>query len=349
MPVICPTPVSESERIVLAHGEGARLSRRLVRDELLAAFDNPFLRPLGDGAVLPDAKGRLVLTTDSYVVTPLVFPGGDIGRLAVHGTVNDLAVCGAEPLWLSVGLILEEGLPIETFRLVVRGLREAAEACGVAIVTGDTKVVPRGAVDGCFVNTTGVGRLRDGVELSPRRVRPGDAVLVSGPIGDHGIAVMAAREGAGMEVDVVSDSAPVHAMVAELLALGEGIRFLRDPTRGGVAAVLHELAESAGVVVILDEAALPVRPAVAATCEILGLDPVHVACEGRVVAIVGAEAAEPALAVLRAHALGQGAARIGTVEPPSAVVAAGSVLVRGALGVLRVLDEPLGAPLPRIC
>lgn len=349
MPVTCPSPLGESERVLLAHGEGARLTRRLVREELLAAFDNPFLRPLGDGAVLPPQPGRLVFSTDSYVVTPLVFPGGDIGRLAVHGTVNDLAVCGAEPLWLSVAFILEEGLPLATFRRVVAGVREAARACGVPIVTGDIKVVPHGAADGCFVNTSGVGRLCDGVDLSPQRVRPGDAVLVSGPVGDHGVAVMAAREGLELDADVESDTAPLHGLVRTLLAACPEVRWLRDPTRGGVAAVLHELADTIGLDVVVEETAIPVRQPVAATCEVLGLDPLHVACEGRLVAVVGAEVADRALAALRAHALGQDAARIGTVVRPGAGSNAGTVLVRGPLGALRVLDEPLGAPLPRIC
>jgi hydrogenase expression/formation protein HypE len=341
----CPTPPPEGERLLLAHGEGARLSRRLIRELLLAAFDNEFLRPLADGATLPAIEGGTVLSTDSYVVSPLFFPGGDIGKLAVHGTVNDLAVCGADPLYLTLALIAEEGLPLDTLRRAVLSVRDAARDCGVRVVTGDTKVVPRGAADGLFVNTTGLGRLRPGVELGAHRVRPGDRVLVSGTLGDHGIAVLSAREGLGLEGDLASDTAPLHCLVASMLNAGIDVRFLRDATRGGVSAVLHELAEGAGVEVVIDEAALPLSEPVRGACEILGLDPLHVANEGKLVAVVAASDAERALARMRAHPLGGRAAVIGQVADRGA----GEVLVRGALGALRVLVEPTGAPLPRIC
>jgi hydrogenase expression/formation protein HypE len=341
----CPVPAAPpGDRVLLAHGEGARLTRRLIRDEILAALDNEFLRPLGDGAVLPEVSGKLVVSTDGFVVSPLVFPGGDIGSLAVHGTVNDLAVCGAEPLYLTLGLIAEEGLPLATLRRVLRSAAESARACGVRVVTGDTKVVPRGAADLLFLHTTGVGRLRPGVALGPELVRPGDRILVSGPVGDHGLAVLAAREGLGVGEGLVSDTAPLHGLVAALLDGGAEVRFLRDPTRGGVSAVLHELAEAAGVGVVLEETAVPVRPAARGACELLGLDPLYVACEGRLVAVFGPQTADRALACLRGHPLGAGAALVGEVRagPPQ-------VLVCGPLGQFRVLDEPSGAPLPRIC
>jgi hydrogenase expression/formation protein HypE len=329
--------------VLLAHGEGGRLSRRLIREMLLTALDNDYLRPLGDGAVLPPVGGRLVMTTDSHVVSPLFFPGGDIGLLAVHGTVNDLAMCGAEPLYLSLGLIVEEGLPLEVLGRVVASVASAARGCGVRVVTGDTKVVPRGAADGLFLTTAGVGRLADGVDLGAERVRPGDVVLVSGTVGDHGLAVLAAR-GLGLGEGLRSDTAPLHGLARAVLECGATVRFLRDPTRGGVAAVLHELAESASAQVVVDERAVPASPAVRGACGLLGLDPLHVANEGKLVAVVAPEGADAALACLRSHELGREAAVIGEVRsgPPR-------VLVRGGLGVLRVLDEPAGAPLPRIC
>jgi hydrogenase expression/formation protein HypE len=303
------------------------------------------LRPMADAAVLPAIDGPVVLTTDSYVVSPLFFPGGDIGALAVHGTVNDLAVSGAEPLYLSLGLIVEEGLPIETLRRVVGSIAAAARACRVSVVTGDTKVVPRGAADGLFVNTTGLGRLRPGTAPGPHRIRPGDRVLISGTIGDHGIAILAAREDLGLEADVRSDTAALHGLVRSLLDSGAEVHFLRDPTRGGLSAALHEMAEAAGVSVVLDEPALPLSGPVRGACEILGLDPLYVANEGKLLAIVAPESAERALACLRADPLGTAAALIGevtAVTPPQ-------VLVRGPLGAVRLLDEPSGAPLPRIC
>ena len=342
----CPPPHPSGDRVQLAHGEGARLTRRLVRELLLEAFGNEFLGPLADGATLPGIEGKLVFTTDSFVVSPLLFPGGDIGKLAVHGTINDLAVCGAEPLYLSVAFIIEEGLPLETLRQVVRSIRDAAQVCQVQIVTGDTKVVPRGAADQLFVNTAGIGRLRPGVDLGAHRVRPTDKVLVSGTIGDHGIAILAAREGLELESNLVSDTAPLHELVASLLQCGADVRFLRDPTRGGVSAVLHELADATGLSIILEEKPIPLNAAVRGACEILGLDPLYVANEGKLVAVVATQDAERALACLRAHHLGRSAAVIGEVSDS----APSQVLVRGVLrGALRVLDEPSGAPLPRIC
>ena len=245
--LLCSTPYADIDRIQLAHGEGARLSRRLIRQEILAAFANPFLAPLADAATLPELGGQLVMTTDSSVVSPLFFPGGDIGSLAVHSAINDLAVSGADPMYLSIALILEEGLPIETLRRIIRSMKDAAQACGVLIVTGDTKVVPRGAADQVFTCTTGVGRLRRDADLGPHRVRAGDRILVSGTLGDHGLAVLSAREGLDLGDQLRSDTAPLHNLVASLLESGADVHFLRDPTRGGVAAVLHELVEQSGL------------------------------------------------------------------------------------------------------
>lgn len=343
--ITCALPHAVGDRLLLAHGEGARLTRQLIRDELLVVLGNDHLRPLGDAAVLPAIAGSLVFSTDGYVVSPLFFPGGDIGKLAVHGTVNDLAVSGAEPLYLSLGIIAEEGLPLETLRRVIASVAEAARSCCVQIVTGDTKVVPRGAADGLFLHTTGVGRLLPGVTLGAERIQPGDRVLVSGTIADHGLAVLAAREGLGMEADLRSDTAPLHDLVAQLLTLGAEVRFLRDATRGGGSAVLHEAAEAAGVSIVLDEAAVPLAPAVRGACELLGLDPLYVANEGKLIAVVAPAAVEAALACLQRHPLGSKAALIGEVRSG----AAGEVHVRGILGKLRVLDEPSGSPLPRIC
>jgi hydrogenase expression/formation protein HypE len=341
----CPVPHPPGERILLAHGEGARLTRRLVREVVLEAFDNEFLRPLADAAVLPAVSGPLVLTTDSYVVSPLFFPGGDIGKLAVHGTLNDLAVCGAEPLYLSLALIVEEGMPLETLRRILGSIREAARSSQVQVVTGDTKVVPRGAADGLFVTTAGVGRLRPGSNLGVHRVQAGDQVLVSGTLGDHGIAVLAAREGLDLGPALQSDTAPLHELTACLLQAGLDVHFLRDPTRGGVSAVLHEVVEATGFSVVLDENSLPLTDPVRGACELLGLDPLYVANEGKLVALVALPDAARALACLRQHPLGTAAAVIGEVVR----AAAPEVLVRGPLGALRVLDEPAGAPLPRIC
>jgi hydrogenase expression/formation protein HypE len=338
-------PHLPAECVLLAHGEGARLTRRLIREILLDAFDNEFLRPLSDGAVLPTIDGRLVMSTDGYVVSPLFFPGGDIGKLAVHGTVNDLAVCGAEPLYLSLGLIIEEGLPLEVLRRVVFSIRDAARQCAVPVVTGDTKVVPRGAVDRLFVNTTGIGRMRPGCDLGPHRVQPGDSVLVSGTIGDHGIAILSAREGLDLGATLQSDSALLHEIVASLFKSGIDVHFLRDPTRGGVSAVLHEVTETTCLSVVLDELAIPLSDPVRGACELLGLDPLYVANEGKLLLIVAPEVAKRALLILRQNVLGTRAAAIGEVSSLSPA----QVLVRSPLGALRVLDEPTGAPLPRIC
>ncbi|MGQ0539830.1 MAG: hydrogenase expression/formation protein HypE [Gemmatimonadaceae bacterium] len=340
-------PKLRDAHVTLNHGSGGKASHALIEAIVLPAFRNPLLDVDADAAVfaLGAQAGRLALTTDSYVVSPLFFPGGDIGTLAVHGTINDLAVSGARPLALSVALILEEGLDMDVLRRVVDSMAAAATAAGVPIVTGDTKVVHRGKADQLFVNTTGVGLLSDDVQLSPDRVRPGDVVLVSGYVGDHGMAVMLARDALELEAAIESDSAPLYTIVRALLVAAPNTRVIKDPTRGGVATTLNEIARRANVAVAVDEERVPVREAVRGACEILGLDPLHIANEGKLVAIVAAEEAEAALAALRGHALGADAAIIGEVldEP------AGMVLLRTGIGGSRVLDMLVGDPLPRIC
>ena len=274
-----PDPVIE-----LAHGGGGRLSRDLIRAEILPRFGAGPLQSLPDGATLPSPGARMVFTTDSYVVQPLEFPGGNIGHLAVHGTVNDLAVCGAAPLWLSLGLILEEGLALAVVRRVLDAVRDAAAACGVQVVTGDTKVVGRGQCDGMFLNTSGIGGLLPGFELAARQVRAGDRILVSGPLGDHGMAIMAARHGMDVTRGPASDTAPVHRLVRSMLPYAASVRFMRDPTRGGLAAVLNEVVEDSPVEILVEEAAVPLSAAVRSLSELLGLDPLHVASEGRMLA-----------------------------------------------------------------
>ena len=338
-------PVLRDERITLAHGAGGKATRDLVEALFLEELGNEALAPLGDSAVVPPAGGRLAVTTDSYVVHPLVFPGGDIGELAVNGTVNDLAVAGARPLWLTAGFVLEEGLPVELLREIVRSMGTAAHRAGVPVAAGDTKVVERGKADGLYVTTAGVGVLEHDLELVPASVRPGDRVLLSGTLADHGMAVMIARGDLHLEGDVASDTAPVHELAAALLELGEALRWMRDPTRGGLATTLNELAASSALAVRLQESALAVRPAVFAACEILGIDPLYVANEGKLVAVVAPEAVEDALAALHAHALGADAVEVGVIESEPE----GIVLLDTALGGSRIVDMLVGDPLPRIC
>jgi hydrogenase expression/formation protein HypE len=336
------------ERITLSHGSGGKATHNLIEGVFAPAFSNPLLDPMDDAATFPIAgsEQRLAFTTDTYVVSPLFFPGGNIGQLAVHGTLNDLAMAGAQPLYLSAGFILEEGFPIADLRRVVSSMAEAAEAAGVAIVTGDTKVVQRGKADGLFINTAGVGLLRAHQQIGQSRLQAGDKVLLSGTIGEHGIAVMLAREALDIETDVQSDTAPLHTLVADLLAAtGEGIHCLKDPTRGGVATALNEMALGSEVSIALNEEQLPVRPEVRGACEILGLDPLTIANEGKLLAIVAPEVAQQALATMRAHPLGRDAAIIGSVE----VEPGGMVFLRTEIGGLRVLDMLVGDPLPRIC
>jgi hydrogenase expression/formation protein HypE len=335
----------KEERITLAHGSGGKATQTLIEAIFLESFRNPLLEPLEDSAELTVAGARLALTTDSFVVSPLFFPGGNIGDLAVNGTVNDLAVSGARPLYLTAGFILEEGFPIADLTTIVDSMRAAADAAGVSIVTGDTKVVQRGKADGCYVNTAGVGVLEHPDRLGIATVRPGDAVLVSGPIGEHGITVMLARGELDIEADLVSDTAPVHELVAGLLGTVPGVRAMRDATRGGVATILNEVARAAEVAVVVDEPAIPVGTEVRGASELLGIDPLYVACEGRIVAFVDGASADDALAAMRRHPLGEGAAIIGRVkaDPP------GLVLLNTVFGGTRICDLLVGDPLPRIC
>lgn len=342
----CPVPISDYPAVLLAHGGGGRLMHMLIERMFLPAFHNPALDVLHDGAVLEVNGARLAFSTDSFVVSPLFFPGGDIGSLAVHGTVNDLAMCGARPLALSAGLIMEEGLPMQDLWRIVQSMQAAAQAVAVPIVTGDTKVVDRGKGDGIFINTTGLGLIPPGIQVSPRRARPGDLVLINGDIAVHGIAIMSVREGLGFETELKSDSAPLHDLVACLLDVaGQGIHVLRDPTRGGVASALNEIAAQARVGIRLEEARLPIREEVRGACEILGLDPLYVANEGKCLVIVEREQAERVLAAMREHPLGREAAIIGEVVADHP----GKVFLRSRIGGLRVVDMLSGEQLPRIC
>lgn len=342
----CPVPAGSYERIVLGHGSGGRLSADLVRTVFLPAFGNPTLAALEDSAVLPWADGgRLAVTTDAFVVRPIFFPGGDIGRLAVCGTVNDLAVAGAEPLHLTAAFILEEGLALADLHRVARSMQAACAEAGVTIVAGDTKVVDRGKGDQIFIATTGIGRVPAGRALSIAAARPGDRVLLSGTLGDHGIAILAVRAGIDLETTLASDCAPLGGLVRALLAAVPGVRCMRDPTRGGLASALNELAAGSRVGVVLREDAVPLRPEVHAVCEILGLDPLHIANEGKLVAIVPPDDVEPALAALRAHPLGRDAAVVGEVVADHP----GLVVLRSRIGGERVVSMLSGEQLPRIC
>jgi hydrogenase expression/formation protein HypE len=342
---VCPVPVSQQSHIVLGHGGGGQLTHQLIEQVFLPAFANAPLTARHDGARLDLPGVTLAFSTDSYVVRPMFFRGGDIGTLAVNGTVNDLAMCGARPLYLSAGFILEEGLPLETLRRVVGSMQEAALAAGVLLVTGDTKVVDRGKGDGLYVNTAGIGVIEHGRVIGPSAVAPGDAILVSGDIGRHGMAVMAAREGLEFESEIDSDCAPVADPVLSLLDAGIDVHCLRDLTRGGLATALVEIAEASGLHLAVDERLIAVREDVRGACEILGLDPQYVANEGRFLAILPAEQAEMALAILSAHPVSANAALIGSVSDASA----GTVTLRSLLGTRRVLDRLSGEQLPRIC
>lgn len=341
----CPLPLPAGGRVLLGHGSGGKLSAELLRDVFLPALGNPVLDRMEDQAVVSLNGMRLAMTTDSFVVKPLFFKGGDIGSLAVHGTINDLAMGAARPLWMSVAFILEEGLQFEVLRRVVGSMQAAADKAGVQIVTGDTKVVEKGSADGMYINTTGIGLVRDGISLSASQARPGDVILVSGMVGDHGIAILAERAGLKFETEVHSDSAALHELVETLLEATSEVRCLRDPTRGGLSSTLNEIAGSSRVGMELEETSVPVREEVRGACEMLGLDPLYVANEGKLVAIVAAKAAEQALAALRRHGLGRDAQIIGRVteEHPRMVV------MRTAFGTTRIVDMLAGDQLPRIC
>ena len=342
----CPIPISEYPRITLAHGGGGRLTQMLIEKMFVPSFANPALETLHDGAILDVSGARLAFSTDSYVVHPIFFPGGDIGSLAVHGTVNDLAMCGAQPLALSSALILEEGLPMQDLWRVIQSMQNAARAVGVPIVTGDTKVVDRGKGDGVFINTTGIGVIPANIRVAPTRAQAGDVVLINGAIAVHGIAIMSVREGLEFETVLQSDSAPLHEIVARVLDVaGERVHVLRDPTRGGLASTLNEIAAQARVGIRLNEAQIPLDDAVRGACEILGFDPLYVANEGKFLSIVAREIADQVLAAMRAHPLGKAAAIIGEVvaEHP------GKVYLRSRIGGMRVVDMLSGEQLPRIC
>lgn len=329
----------------MSHGSGGRAMAQLIDELFLAAFDNAWLREMNDQARVPMPAGRLVLATDSHVVSPLFFPGGDIGCLSVHGTINDVAMAGARPLYLTAGFILEEGYPLADLKRIVDSMAAAAREAGVPIVTGDTKVVEQGKGDGVFINTTGVGVVDVGLDISGANARPGDAILVSGTLGDHGVAIMSLRENLTFETTIRSDTAALHTLVADLLGAVPGIRTLRDPTRGGLATTLNEIARQSGVGMVLREAAIPVRAEVAAACELLGLDPLYVANEGKLVAICAPGDAPAALAALRDHPLGRDAALVGeVVADPNRFVQ-----METGFGGRRMVDWLAGEQLPRIC
>lgn len=342
---VCPLPLRDYPAIVMGHGGGGKLSSDLIEHLFRPLFDNPALNVLGDQAVVEIGGVRLAITTDSFTVSPLFFPGGDIGSLAVHGTVNDVAMSGAMPLYLSAGYILEEGLPLDTLGQIAVSMAQAARACGVQIVTGDTKVVERGHGDGVYINTTGIGIVPPGVHIAPQNARPGDRLILSGPIGEHGIAILSVREGLTFETELRSDSQPLHDLVAAMLEVTPHIHCMRDPTRGGLAATLNEFARASQVGIEVDEQAVPIPPAVAAACEMLGLDPFYVANEGKLVAVVPPEVAEPLLEAMRAHPKGREAAIIGQVVEAHP----GLVVARTGIGGSRVVDTLIGEQLPRIC
>lgn len=342
----CPTLLTSYTTVQLAHGSGGRLMNDLIRKLFLEMFENPTLSRLEDCAVLQMPGSGLAFSTDSYVVDPIFFPGGNIGELAVNGTVNDLSMSGARPLYLSAGLILEEGFSLQDLGTIVRSMQNAAQKAGVAIVAGDTKVVHKGKADKIFINTSGVGVIEHDFVLSPGRIKAGDCVLVSGTIGDHGIAVLSKREGLSFESPVTSDTAALGGLVATAIeAGGQSVRAMRDPTRGGLAAALNEFANQAGVSIEIQESKLPVQPAVTGACELLGLDPLYVANEGKLLAVVAPEAAEAVLRRMRAHPLGRNAALIGRVTSRHRAL----VSMQTSIGGLRVVDLPLGEQLPRIC
>jgi len=341
----CPAPLPAKDTVLLGHGSGGKLSAELIRDVFLPALSNPVLARLDDQAIVNINGQRLAITTDSFVVKPLFFPGGDIGSLAVHGTVNDLAMGGATPLFLSAAFIIEEGFSMEQLQRVVNSMRQAADAAGVQVITGDTKVVEKGKGDGLFINTTGIGLVPDGVEVSAHGARPGDKVMLSGSIGEHGIAILAQREGLEFESEIQSDSAALHTLVAEMLQVTRDIHCMRDPTRGGVSSTLNEIAEQSHVGIELEERTIPIHEEVRGACELLGLDPLYVANEGKLIAIVAPESAEAVLQAMRRHSLGSGARIIGTVKKENP----GLVTMRTDFGTTRIVDMLAGDQLPRIC
>ncbi|MDX2043018.1 MAG: hydrogenase expression/formation protein HypE [Acidobacteriota bacterium] len=341
----CPLPIQQYPHVLLAHGGGGKLMHQLIETVFVPAFSNSLLGVRHDGASFAVGDARLAFTTDSYVVRPLFFPGGDIGSLAINGTVNDLAMCGARPLYLSAGFILEEGLPMETLWRVVQSMRQAADAAGVQLVTGDTKVVDKGKGDGIFINTAGLGIIEHSLAINPNSVQPGDAILLSGDLGRHGVAIMAEREGLEFESRIESDCAHLSGIVQAMLDSGIAIHCLRDLTRGGLTSALVEIAESANRQIQIEETRIPVREDVRGACEILGLDPMYLANEGRFIAFLPPAQAEQALAVMNAHSTDTGAALIGTVTD----IARPLVMLKSRIGAMRIVDMFSGEQLPRIC
>jgi hydrogenase expression/formation protein HypE len=341
----CPLPLRDYPNIVLGHGGGGQLSSELVQHLFLPALGNDHLATLGDSTVFEAGGGRFAMSTDSYVVQPLFFPGGSIGELAVNGTVNDLAMSGAKPLYLSAGFIIEEGFPIEQLQQIAERMGAAARRAGVAIIAGDTKVVEKGHGDGCYINTAGIGIVAPGLNIHAGRAQPGDAVLVSGTLGDHGMAIMSARENLSFEAAIESDCAPLHEMVAAIIAACPEVHVLRDPTRGGLAASLNEIAAASGCGIVIEESRLPITLLVQSACEILGLDPLLVANEGKLICIVPEDSAAPVLDAMRASEFGANATRIGTVVADRRKM----VLAKTPIGSMRVVAVPIGEQLPRIC
>lgn len=341
----CPAPLSNYDKVLLGHGSGGKLTAELIKNIFLPAFQNPYLAELGDQAIVNVNGVKIAFTTDSYVVNPIFFPGGNIGELAVNGTVNDLAVGGARPLFISAGFILEEGFSLSELCAVVESMKKACERAGVILVTGDTKVVEKGKGDKIFINTSGIGIIEHDVEISPRKVKPGDKILINGPIGLHGIAILSRREGIEFEIEIESDTAPLNFLVQDILSVSKNIHWMRDPTRGGVSSSLNELAQSSNLGVEIWETEIPVPEPVKAACEMLGLDPLYVANEGKLIAVVAPEDAEKVLEAMRNNPLGREAKIIGeiTEEHP------GVVLMKTAIGGKRVVDMLAGEQLPRIC
>lgn len=345
LPASCPVPISDHKEIVLAHGSGGKMTHRLIEKMILPSFHNGLLEPLHDGAVFPMNDAKLAFSTDSFVVKPIFFPGGDIGKLAVHGTVNDLAMCGARPLYLSAAFIIEEGFPMQDFWRLLRSMREAAGASGVSLVTGDTKVVDRGKGDQIFINTSGIGVVARDVDIRPSRAQVGDCVIVSGEIATHGIAIMSVREGLEFETQIASDTAPLNGLVEAILKASKKVHVLRDPTRGGVTSALTEIAQAAKVGILLQEQSLPISQEVRGACEILGLDPLYVANEGKLLAVVPKEDAKNVLEAMRRDLYGGQAAIIGEVVDSHP----GMVMMKTRVGGTRVVDMLSGEQLPRIC
>jgi len=341
----CPLPISDYKKVLLAHGGGGNLSHQLIQKMFFSQFSNSFLNEEHDGAVIPVKEGRIAFSTDSYVVHPIFFPGGNIGELAVNGTVNDLAMCGAKPLFISAGFIIEEGLPMEELWQIVLSMRKAAEAAGVQIVTGDTKVVDNGKGDKIFINTSGIGLIAPGINISPKNCSEGDIIILSGRIADHGIAIMSAREGIEFETQIVSDTAPLNSLVEVMLNTSRNIHVLRDPTRGGLASALNEIAMTSGKSIIIEENNIPIAEEVKGACEILGFDPLYIANEGKLVAFVAETDAEKVLNAMRSHPLGKESVIIGKVAAGNT----GSVVMKTSIGSTRIVDMLSGEQLPRIC